>query len=123
MAIFSNHREEVAKSKENIERAQKSGNPAVMKVAMMSQWDLYRTWGYKPFLGLLSLIQIPFFFGMFRACSISSKLPVPGWQTGGALWFTDLTAVDPFFILPVISGATTAATIFVCLPAKCFSNF
>ncbi|CAG5929147.1 unnamed protein product [Menidia menidia] len=27
-------------------------------------------------------------------------LPVPSLQTGGALWFTDLSAADPFYILP-----------------------
>lgn len=33
-------------------------------------------------------------------------LPVPSLQTGGMLWFTDLTAADPFYILPIAVTGT-----------------
>lgn len=33
-------------------------------------------------------------------------LPVPSLQTGGALWFPDLTAADPFYILPLAVTGT-----------------
>lgn len=33
-------------------------------------------------------------------------LPVPSLQTGGLLWFTDLTAADPFYILPLAVTGT-----------------
>lgn len=36
---------------------------------------------------------------------------VPSFKEGGALWFTDLTTSDPYFILPVMSGLFTLATI------------
>ena len=42
-------------------------------------------------------------------------MPVPGFVTGGLWWFTDLTVPDPYFILPTISGLTTAWTVMVCL--------
>jgi len=42
---------------------------------------------------------------------------VPSFKEGGALWFTDLTTPDPYFILPVMSGLFTLATIEVILPA------
>jgi YidC/Oxa1 family membrane protein insertase len=75
--------------------------------------QLYKKWGYSPFSNFIGLLQIPIFFAMFRTCNICSNLPVPGFQEGGAYWFTDLTAIDPYFILPTISGLTTAATIIV----------
>jgi YidC/Oxa1 family membrane protein insertase len=31
-------------------------------------------------------------------------LPVPGFETGGMAWFTDLTVADPYYILPVASS-------------------
>jgi hypothetical protein len=40
---------------------------------------------------------------------------VPSFKEGGALWFTDLTTADPYFILPVMSGLFTLATIEVIL--------
>lgn len=36
---------------------------------------------------------------------------VPSFKEGGALWFTDLTTADPYFILPIMSGLFTLATI------------
>ena len=78
-------------------------------------WSLYGEWGYSPFVNLFGLLQLPVFFAMFRTCNRCANLPVPGWEDGGSLWFTDLTAIDPYFILPTVSGLTTAATIWVTL--------
>lgn len=36
---------------------------------------------------------------------------VPSFKEGGALWFTDLTTPDSFFILPVMSGLATLLTV------------
>lgn len=33
-------------------------------------------------------------------------LPVPSLQTGGMLWFPDLAAADPFYILPLAVTGT-----------------
>lgn len=40
-----------------------------------------------------------------------SYLPVPSMQTGGLWWFTDLTAADPYFILPLAVTGTMFAII------------
>ena len=113
-SILHYHKADMEKQKEKMNKAKSGANPMEMKSLMREQMLLYQAWGYKPFLGFISLIQIPIFFGMFRMCNICSKLPVPGWDTGGILWFMDLTATDPYFILPIVSGATTAFTILVC---------
>lgn len=42
------------------------------------------------------------FFAIKKMIAVS----YPGWSTGGALWFTDLTACDPYYLLPMVSAAT-----------------
>lgn len=49
----------------------------------------------------------------FLAIRGMAKLPVESMSTGGALWFTDLTVVDPFFILPVLATASILTIIHV----------
>jgi len=47
-------------------------------------------------------IQGVFGFCAFKLLRAMSNLPVPGFETGGILWFTDLTQSDPYFMLPAI---------------------
>ncbi|KAF5021741.1 hypothetical protein F66182_6191 [Fusarium sp. NRRL 66182] len=51
---------------------------------------------------LWSFVQIPFSFGLFRIISGMVHIPVPSLENAGFLWFTDLTASDPYFLLPAI---------------------
>ncbi|KAK7420826.1 hypothetical protein QQZ08_010226 [Neonectria magnoliae] len=53
---------------------------------------------------LWSFLQIPFSFGLFRIIGGMSNIPVPSLETSGFLWFSDLTASDPFFILPALGS-------------------
>ncbi|KAI1078637.1 60Kd inner membrane protein-domain-containing protein [Whalleya microplaca] len=55
---------------------------------------------WRPFVSMLTL---PFTFGMFRLTRAMCAIPVPSLETGGFAWFTDLTVQDPFYILPVLS--------------------
>ena len=54
-----------------------------------------------------AFVQIPlwmtFFFTMRHLVRPDACL---GLETGGLLWFTDLTAKDPYYGLPIICGAT-----------------
>lgn len=50
--------------------------------------------------------QAPVFISFFIALRKMAYLPVPSLQTGGLLWFTDLTAADPFYILPLAVTGT-----------------
>jgi YidC/Oxa1 family membrane protein insertase len=113
-AIAGYHRDEMLKQKEKLKEVAKRRNAFEMAELQNKQFAMYRTWGYKPFIGFIAFLQMPVFYGMFRMCTKCSLLPVPGWDVGGTLWFTDLTVPDPFYILPVVSGLTTAVTIFVC---------
>ncbi|XP_037532429.1 mitochondrial inner membrane protein OXA1L [Nematolebias whitei] len=55
---------------------------------------------------LVPLVQAPVFFSFFVALRKMAYLPVPSLQTGGALWFMDLTAADPFYLLPLAVTGT-----------------
>uniref|UniRef100_A0A3B3C066 OXA1L mitochondrial inner membrane protein n=1 Tax=Oryzias melastigma TaxID=30732 RepID=A0A3B3C066_ORYME len=55
---------------------------------------------------LVPLVQAPVFISFFIALRKMAYLPVPSLQTGGMLWFTDLTAADPFYILPIAVTGT-----------------
>ncbi|GKT41215.1 LOW QUALITY PROTEIN: mitochondrial inner membrane protein OXA1 [Colletotrichum spaethianum] len=57
--------------------------------------------GVNPLNGLWGLLQIPFGYGMFRVLNGAASIPVPGMETGGFLWISDLTVSDPFFLLPI----------------------
>ncbi|GAB1314637.1 hypothetical protein MFIFM68171_04847 [Madurella fahalii] len=76
-----------------------AGAEARHKVSLMNKEA-----GYKPWKNLIGLIQIPIGIGMFRLIKGMAALPVPSFETGGFLWFTDLTVSDPYFLLPILTG-------------------
>ncbi|KAK4149767.1 60Kd inner membrane protein-domain-containing protein [Chaetomidium leptoderma] len=76
-----------------------AGAESRAKVGLMN-----RAAGYRPWKNFVPLLQLPIGVGMFRVIKGMSALPVPSFETGGILWFTDLTAADPLFILPVLTG-------------------
>ena len=62
----------------------------------------------KPWMTIVGALgQLPlwltFFFTMRHLLRDGSGL---GLETGGAMWFTDLTSRDPYFILPAVCGAS-----------------
>lgn len=60
----------------------------------------------KPHLGGMgwmagfTVVQAAVGFSAFRCLRAMGELPVPGMASDGFLWFTDLSARDPYFILP-----------------------
>lgn len=67
--------------------------------------------------GVLYLsFQAPVFISFFIALRKMAYLPVPSLQTGGLLWFPDLTAADPFYILPLAVTGTMVFILEVCHP-------
>jgi YidC/Oxa1 family membrane protein insertase len=88
-----------------------AGADARAKVSMMNKAAGYSLW--KNFVPML---QLPIGIGMFRLIKGMSELPVPSFEAGGLLWFTDLTVADPLFILPIITGIMMMAGMRVCPP-------
>ncbi|KAL1841911.1 hypothetical protein VTJ49DRAFT_6433 [Mycothermus thermophilus] len=81
------------------------------KVQMMNKEG-----GYSMMKGFIPLLQLPLGIGMFRLVKGMSALPVPSLETGGMLWFTDLTIADPYFILPVATGIMMSIGMRIPLP-------
>ena len=68
----------------------------------MEMMNLYKTHKTSPMSGCLPmLLQIPIFFALYKALLISVNM-----RNAGFLWISDLSAMDPYFILPILMGAT-----------------
>lgn len=68
----------------------------------MEMVRLYQTHKTSPMSGCLPmLIQIPIFFALYKALLVSVPM-----RSAGFLWISDLAAMDPYFILPILMGAT-----------------
>jgi len=76
------------------------GDPARMNAAVM---EMYKKHGANPLGGCLPLLlQIPVFFAIYRVLLNAVELQGAPWM----LWVTDLSRMDPYFILPILMGAT-----------------
>jgi YidC/Oxa1 family membrane protein insertase len=68
----------------------------------MEMMKLYQTHKTSPMAGCLPmLIQIPIFFALYKALLVSVQM-----RNAHFLWISDLSAMDPYFILPILMGAT-----------------
>ncbi|MDQ3965234.1 MAG: membrane protein insertase YidC [Actinomycetota bacterium] len=54
------------------------------------------------------LVQMPIFIGIFYVIR-GFEQTHPSFTSGGILWFKDLSAADPYYILPVLSAVTMLA--------------
>jgi YidC/Oxa1 family membrane protein insertase len=64
--------------------------------------NLFKAHGVNPLAGCLPLLlQMPIWFALYRALSVAGEL-----YQAPFLWLTDLTAADPYFILPIFMTAT-----------------
>lgn len=63
-----------------------------------------------------SLLQAPAYASMFFLLRKLGEVPVETMLTGGALWFTNLTVPDPYYVLPVLTSASMAALIEFTMP-------
>ncbi|KAJ6256621.1 hypothetical protein Dda_8486 [Drechslerella dactyloides] len=72
---------------------------------------MYKRVGASPLLPITGFLQIPFQIGSFFILRQMAYLPVPGLDTAGILWFTDLTSADPYFILPLTSAGLLFASL------------
>ncbi len=65
---------------------------------------LYQQYGVNPLAGCLPMIiQIPIFFGLYRAIVNLNGSGIGHW-TDGFLWMSDLNSPDPWHILPIAAG-------------------
>ena len=75
-------------------------NQQGMAVAMMA---LYKEKKVNPLSGCWPmLIQIPIFFAMYKVVLVAFEFR----HAPLGLWITDLSAMDPYFVLPILMGAS-----------------
>lgn len=89
---------------ERMREAQKEGDHSAQMVATSNLQKLMKENDVSPFRPILvPLTQMPFFLSMFYGLRGMANLPVPQLKDGGFSWVTNLTAPDPFYILPITS--------------------
>jgi len=75
-------------------------DPQKMNMKMM---EMYKKHGANPMGGCLPLLlQIPVFFALYRVLLNADEMQ----GADGILWITDLSQMDPYFILPILMGAS-----------------
>ena len=77
-----------------------SKDPQKMNMKMM---EMYKKQGANPMGGCLPmLLQIPVFFALYRVLLNADELQGAPW----ILWIDDLSKMDPYFVLPLLMGAS-----------------
>jgi YidC/Oxa1 family membrane protein insertase len=85
----------MAELKEKFKNDRDAMNKAVM--------ELYKTHKVNPMGGCLPMVvQIPVFFGLYRALMYSIELRHAPFM----FWITDLSAKDPYLVTPIVMGIT-----------------
>ncbi len=67
--------------------------------------------GFQTLMLHMNVFQAPIFISMFLGLRKMANAPVESLTTGGMLWFKDLTVVDPYFCLPLLTACTLALTL------------
>ncbi|XP_040886871.1 mitochondrial inner membrane protein OXA1L [Toxotes jaculatrix] len=106
-AKLNNVLPQITKLTNRMTEAKQSGNKFEFAKAYTDLNMFQKKHDVNPLRGfLVPLVQAPVFVSFFIALRKMAYLPVPSMQTGGALWFLDLTAADPFYILPLAVTGT-----------------
>ncbi|XP_041635736.1 mitochondrial inner membrane protein OXA1L [Cheilinus undulatus] len=106
-AKLNNVLPEMTKLTTRMNEAKQSGNKFDFAKAYSDLNLFQKKHDVNPLRGfLVPMVQAPVFVSFFIALRKMAYLPVPSLQTGGMLWFTDLTAADPFYILPLAVTGT-----------------
>ena len=71
---------------------------------------LFKRYQVNPLYSMLAFVQFPFFLGMFFGLQKMDRIYPEELANGGILWFPDLTVPDPYFMLPLLTGASFLLT-------------
>jgi YidC/Oxa1 family membrane protein insertase len=94
---------EAIKAKYRGKQRDKSGRPNLESQRKMNEemQELFKTEGVNPAGGCLPLLlQMPVFFAFFALLRNSVEL----WNAPWILWIQDLSAKDPYYVLPIVMG-------------------
>lgn len=112
MAIGSHHAAKLElirpyseEAQEKLAKAKESNDPIAMQEAQKEVSQLMKAVGVRIGWPLAPMfLQGVFGYCAFKLMRQMTALPVPGLETGGILWFLDLTARDPYLIIPLTMG-------------------
>ena len=78
-----------------------------MRLTQKQFSNIRARYGINNWVTLLSLSQIPILITWFLSLRYVTSLPdkYPALKTEGMLWFQDLSEMDPYCILPIISAS------------------
>ncbi|VEU20598.1 DEKNAAC101514 [Brettanomyces naardenensis] len=94
-----------------INTAVSRGDQRMQQIKMFQLKQLNKKYGIKYRDMFISpVIQMTFAMGAFFGVREMANLPVEGFSNGGSMWFTDLTAADPYIGLQLISACLYAAS-------------
>jgi len=107
VAHMTAHSPVMAELQEKMTDARKRGDQMEMYQAGQDLQDYMNKNKISPFKNMIPvLIQMPIFLSMFFGLRGMSNVPVPSMEEGGVLWFENLTMMDPFYGLPLLTTAT-----------------
>lgn len=96
--------------------ASSEGNSDEMMKQRAELQLIYRRADIKIWKSLIPFSNAITGFGTFIILRAMAKLPVPGLETGGILWFYNLSIPDPLFILPLATAGMLHWVLRVCKP-------
>lgn len=98
---LNNIRPETEALMAKIRQYNQSGNKMLSAQTSAKLMALYQKHDCSPFkMFLMPAVQVPIFVSFFIAIRKMAAVPVETMKTGGLFWFTDLTACDPYYVLP-----------------------
>ncbi|KAH8854554.1 Mitochondrial inner membrane protein OXA1L [Schistosoma japonicum] len=107
LANFTDNMPQFTILQERMTRARLSGNYIEVMRASQEMNELMKNNDLNPLKSLKYMfLQVPIFLSVFTGIRGLVNLPVTSMQSGGIAWFTDLTASDPYYILPFLSMST-----------------
>ncbi|OBT46346.1 hypothetical protein VE00_02775 [Pseudogymnoascus sp. WSF 3629] len=90
---------------------QRNNDQAAMMAVRQEISVIHKRAGVKMWKSMLPMVQMFTGYGTFVLLRAMAKLPVPGLETGGILWFQNLTLPDPYFILPLAAAGVLHAVL------------
>jgi len=110
VAKMTQHTPEMQAIQERVTDARKRGDMLEMSKYSMELQEFMKKNDINPFKNILPvMIQMPIFLSMFFGLRNMANLPVPSLEQGGALWFENLTMIDPFYALPIFTSVSLYA--------------
>ncbi|KAJ1373735.1 hypothetical protein KIN20_036230 [Parelaphostrongylus tenuis] len=109
VAKQSQYKKELSDFRQRMESARLEGNNLLQQQIFMEQRDFLKSKDIRLGRQLLILLANGGVFAtQFFAIKKMVEVSYPGFSTGGTAWFTDLTAPDAYYALPLISAVTMA---------------